>query len=939
MSTSSYVLNQKINVLTAQMRTKASTNTPNLWTANNNFVGGIQTDNLAVQNDDIPNLGQVQALIAGGGGGNPTINDVLLNGNIAIDKTQNFTSSTEGSNFITISNNTIGINENEQNTTKINFISSLGPDTQTTINRTGITYQMNNYTSSITSDGQHLSFNTNAISFGSSEAVTPYSGAYFDLKYGSFNLTNIGFSVNDYNGGIADTYSTIYGSHQFNINWNGLTANSQFVCSYNNAVYSASASDSQLDGIQNFNTGEYNISAGGKVQFITQSPNGGGIILFYTDTLKMRMGGTFGDYGQVLGSDGDGNVIWTTGGDVYLANDNTFIGNNAFAGLYTQFVNQIGLSISNSYGNNGDVLTSGGDGQSCSWTTPIVYGDVFLANKQTFTDINTFNNITKFNDEIVLSNTSGTAGQVLTATSEGNAPIWTTPTVYGDVFLANKQTFTNINTFNNITKFNDEIVLSNTSGTAGQVLTATSVGNAPIWTTPTTYGDVYLNGDNIFIGNNTFNNVMTCNGDLNLTDASINMNISPTISNLMSFESTYTANEIFMLNSFNNQYGISGSARYYLEFKDGNLAQSLYNSTSDSTLGQYVINSNGYTLNSSNGINLSTGLTKPLIVNGTTGTNGQILTTNANGYPTWQNAPASSFVGTATSNLNMSNYNINNCSSIVNSAGTLTVGSAGQTTSLVGNCNFPTQFSYGNTGQYLFYGGNGGNNITTTTNLQTSISISKPVNIQYTATLNGTTAGQTLTLLTAQIGYFMYVVNLSTQNWTISRNGSDVILGSYGGASSTSFILPPNKSILMIQSIGVYVIVSETIINSYLQLNYAPPNTTPNIISLSGGLEFETKTATGNIGALNTLNKNYMCRFTGGIGQTLTLPTVNSTGYYITIRNDASSITTLNIASGAGTIIFDNSIGTPISTYTLANHHSITLYSVNGTGWLMTGYA
>jgi hypothetical protein len=335
-----------------------------------------------------------------------------------------------------------------------------------------------------------------------------------------------------------------------------------------------------------------------------------------------------------------------------------------------------------------------------------------------------------------------------------------------------------------------------------------------------------------------------------------------------------------------------------------------------------------------------------LLFNSTQGTLGQIVSCDANGTPSWTTPsyPPSTWVGTATSGLNMATYNITNCPTISNST-TMTVGTAGQTTSFVGNCNFPTKFSYGTSSEYLFFGGNGGNSTTASVNLGTSGAIARPFNIQYVLTLSGALTGQTVTLPPAQNGYLLYIVNTSSNVWAIARSGTDVIVNAQGGTASTSINLSPNKTLFFIQGSGAFVIIGETCWGSHLALNYAPSGQTANVITLAGLKEYEAFSgATNQISAYNTLNKNSVFRYTGGAGSSIALPTGTITaGYFITIRNDASSNTTVNITSASANI-FDNTNSAPVSTYTLSWRHSATFYTIAGagagnTGFLMTSYA
>ena len=340
-----------------------------------------------------------------------------------------------------------------------------------------------------------------------------------------------------------------------------------------------------------------------------------------------------------------------------------------------------------------------------------------------------------------------------------------------------------------------------------------------------------------------------------------------------------------------------------------------------------VINNSGV-----NDINIYTG-TNALQINGLKGTANQVITSDSTGMPTWTDP---TFVASANATLDMKQHDITNCTSLVNSSDTLTVGSSGQSTTLPGNVNISNKLSYGDTGQYLFYGGNGGNSITTSKNLQTDVGIAKPVNLEYVCSLQGSTPAQTVTLFNAKEGNFMYVVNSATVPWTIATNGTDIMTGGLAGASSTSIAIAPNKTISFIQTIvsgvGVYVYVSETVTNSALSLNYGS-SAGPVPINIAGGTEYTARSASATLPALSTLNKNSVTLVTGGSsGIVLTLPTVTATGYYLTFYNANTNGITLQSAS---TNILATGVA-PATSYTIATKRGCTFYTVNGVGWIQT---
>ena len=201
-----------------------------------------------------------------------------------------------------------------------------------------------------------------------------------------------------------------------------------------------------------------------------------------------------------------------------------------------------------------------------------------------------------------------------------------------------------------------------------------------------------------------------------------------------------------------------------------------------------------------------TAISPVLIYDGTTvaGTAGQILSSTGTGIH-WIDNTSGSWVGTATSDLDMNAYNITSSSA-------LSIGNAGVATNLIGNVDVGASMTLGN-GAYRFFGGIGSLNSTTSIDLGAH---SYVFNLIFISSVTGTTAGQTMTLAPAVAGYYVTVINQSTQNWTIAAHTGDVIAGGLCNAGATSFILAPNKTVYLTQTTGAYVWLNESVSNSAL---------------------------------------------------------------------------------------------------------------------------
>jgi hypothetical protein len=230
-------------------------------------------------------------------------------------------------------------------------------------------------------------------------------------------------------------------------------------------------------------------------------------------------------------------------------------------------------------------------------------------------------------------------------------------------------------------------------------------------------------------------------------------------------------------------------------------------------------------------------------IKGVTGTPNQILSIDNSYNMVWKNNLAG-WTGTATTPLNMNNYTIVGVSGIlgdtislgsdtstinipgvINSnyliptTGSLSIGNTGVTATIMGNVNIPTMLTLGNNN--IFFGGNGGKIFTSTSNIQNEFGVTGR-NITYTAVLQGgaTSTPQIITLPLAKSGHYVYVINSSSNDWSIScQTGEFMVLGD--NSSSTvngTQVIAKNKTMVFYQTTntidgvdyGVNILVSET---------------------------------------------------------------------------------------------------------------------------------
>ena len=253
-------------------------------------------------------------------------------------------------------------------------------------------------------------------------------------------------------------------------------------------------------------------------------------------------------------------------------------------------------------------------------------------------------------------------------------------------------------------------------------------------------------------------------------------------------------------------------------------------------------------------------------------------------------------------------YSLGITSPSLTTSGTLAIGTTGQATTLSGNVDIPTSFTVGS-GAYRFYGGEGSRTTAVSLNMGTTGWI---YNIIMTMSLTGSTAGQTLTLPTAVNGYYLYIVNSSSQNWTITCQSGDSIYQGLGGVGSSSIVLVPNKTIYLSQVAHAFVWVSESVSDTSLQVSGLTVNG-----SLSMGVNAITGSSmdvasTGNL-TLGGTNASIILGNTGHTttirGSTLTLGGTQSNGQVLTSNGTTCSFANTPASTWVGTASTDLTMG------------------------------
>lgn len=178
------------------------------------------------------------------------------------------------------------------------------------------------------------------------------------------------------------------------------------------------------------------------------------------------------------------------------------------------------LFLNTSAGTSGQVLTSGGSGGSLSWATGS--GGVSLSGNNTWTGTNNFSNalgvITSWLDTLTAGVLSiGTS--VASSITLGSASIATN--VKGALTVGAGSNTIQLNANSGL----NQLLLTGSAGTSGQVLTSGGSSGSLSWATGS--GGVSLSGTNTWTGMNTFSGGLTMGGSNNITLG--NGTVAPTL--------------------------------------------------------------------------------------------------------------------------------------------------------------------------------------------------------------------------------------------------------------------------------------------------------------------------------------------------------------------------------------------------------------------------
>jgi hypothetical protein len=410
-----------------------------------------------------------------------------------------------------------------------------------------------------------------------------------------------------------------------------------------------------------------------------------------------------------------------------INNNNTAFGNDALQNLQTGSNNiALGYNAGNSliYGSNNIYI--GNTGNSYENNT------IRIGNSTDHTDAVISSNTINLNaNSLLLKGLSGSSGQVLTIGATGlewktitsNA---TTPTLSQVMSQGNTASnVLNMNNFNiigvsgisgnTINLQTNSLLLGGNTGTTGQIFSI-GISGSPVWSSLSTITapdlfDVMTKGNiastSLNMGGNSITNAISIDANavtLNVGTSTANGvtigrsgQITDIQGNLQIGGAAGTNGQVLTSDGTTSTWADVpastwvGTATTELNMDGNNITNAISLDANAVTLNVGTSTANGVTIGRSGQI---TDIQGNLQIGGAAGTNGQVLTSDGT-TSTWADVPASTWVGTATTELNMEGNSITNAISLDANAVTLnvgtstangvTIGRSGQITDIQGN--------------------------------------------------------------------------------------------------------------------------------------------------------------------------------------------------------------------------------------------------------------
>jgi hypothetical protein len=250
-----------------------------------------------------------------------------------------------------------------------------------------------------------------------------------------------------------------------------------------------------------------------------------------------------------------------------------------------------------------------------------------------------------------------------------------------------------------------------------------------------------------------------------------------------------------------------------------------------------------------------------LDINTSPGNTGQILSSTGSGID-WitlsGGGGVSSWIDTATSDLNMAGYNITSTGNI-----SINPNVGANTLNLAGTVDVNSTLQINNGANVIRVSGGLANiGVTVTTNMNNVVGITER-NQFFSVLITGTTGSQTLTLPSVKHGYYMVLLNYSTQSWTIAKQAGESFALGKGGTvaqgSATTMVLGAGASFYLFSAntgTPTYYIVSETfprksITNDTIVSSNSGGSSYLKTSSSANYTTFNSTTITGSSGTIN----------------------------------------------------------------------------------------